>query len=208
MRTYPPLQKQYYNYYEKRKANNIFWLRHWWCEYIGWYVSNTIMDLVISTSKQLCLLLIFLFGGSTCMLTHASISKSNSASSSNAKQDVVYTADRESYEPIRRLKREDVSKIKHLYDETRIDEHSEAGKEAIVQKHNEYRSSPTTVASNKEHMVSGSLNAFHAAGEHRRQVKFNQICTKMSKLWNFMTMFGTTVKNAFRYVQTCLVSVH
>ena len=88
------------------------------------------------------------------MLTHASISKSNSASSSNAKQDVVYTADRESYEPIRRLKREDVSKIKHLYDETRIDEHSEAGKEAIVQKHNEYRSSTTPVASNMEYMVS------------------------------------------------------
>ena len=111
------------------------------------------MDLVISTSKQLCLLLLFLFGSSSGMLANASISKTNS----DAKQDVVYTADRDSYEPIRRLKREDVSKIEHLYDDTRIYEHSEAEKAAILEGHNTYRSSSTPEASNMEYMVSGSF---------------------------------------------------
>ena len=54
------------------------------------------------------------------------------------------------------------------------------------------------------------FKAFHAAGECRRHAAFNfaEIVThKKSKLLNFMTIFGITVKNAVKKVQTCLVLV-
>ena len=42
------------------------------------------------------------------------------------------------------------------------------------------------------------INAFHAAGECRRQVKNVTKFVKMSTLWNFMNIFVTTRRNAFR----------
>ena len=42
------------------------------------------------------------------------------------------------------------------------------------------------------------FNTYHAAGECRRQVKNVTKCVKMSTFWNFMTIFGITMKNAFR----------
>ena len=42
------------------------------------------------------------------------------------------------------------------------------------------------------------FNAFHAAGVCRRQVKHLTTFVKMSKLWNFMTIFRTIMKKGFR----------
>ena len=36
----------------------------------------------------------------------------------------------------------------------------------------------------------------------------SKIVWKMWKLWNFKTIFGITMKNAFKQVQTCLLLVH
>ena len=52
-----------------------------------------------------------------------------------------------------RVKRADVSQIRHLYDEARVNPHSQAEKDAILAKHREYRSSTTPEASNMEYMV-------------------------------------------------------
>ena len=42
-------------------------------------------------------------------------------------------------------------------------------------------------------------NAFHAAGECRRHVKnVTHFVKKISKLWNFMTLFGITMRNALK----------
>ena len=53
----------------------------------------------------------------------------------------------------RRFRRADVSQIRHLYDEARVNPHSQAEKDAILAKHREYRSSTTPEASNMEYMV-------------------------------------------------------
>ena len=69
-----------------------------------------------------------------------------------------------------RVKRADVSQIRHLYDEARVNPHSQAEKDAILAKHREYRSSTIPEASNMEYMVSSiifilrSINkSFHLA---------------------------------------------
>ncbi|XP_072052006.1 uncharacterized protein [Amphiura filiformis] len=47
----------------------------------------------------------------------------------------------------------DVSAIRHLYDETRINNHTQEEKDAILAKHIEYRSTTTPEASNMEYMT-------------------------------------------------------
>ena len=42
------------------------------------------------------------------------------------------------------------------------------------------------------------VNAFHAAGECRQQVKNFTIFLKMTTFWKFMTIFGITIRNAFK----------
>ena len=53
------------------------------------------------------------------------------------------------------VKRADVSMIRHLYDEARVNPHSQSEKDAILNKHREYRKAAG--ASNMEYMVSFAL---------------------------------------------------
>ncbi len=53
-----------------------------------------------------------------------------------------------------RVKRANVEAISHLYDESRVSNHTQEEKDAILERHNYYRSRTDPEASNMEYMVS------------------------------------------------------
>ncbi|XP_072013924.1 uncharacterized protein [Amphiura filiformis] len=71
-----------------------------------------------------------------------------------------------------RVKRADVSKIRHLYHEERINEHSQDEKDAILAKHIEYRSRTNPEASNMEYMY------------------WNEELARLAGLWASVCYFG------------------
>ena len=52
------------------------------------------------------------------------------------------------------------------------------------------------------------FNTYDAAGASRRQVQNVTMFQKCQPFLNLITIFGITMENAFKRVQTCLVSVH
>ena len=69
-----------------------------------------------------------------------------------------------------RIKRADVSRIKHLYNEERINELNKMERDAMLDKHNEFRSSVNPEANNMQYMVSILSKMMWSSGRNRNLV--------------------------------------